>query len=266
MHFNSLSSIFTEVYTETLFISPLYPVEDDEASRIQIRHETLAERSVKHCAGCWEVETTRQCSHCRGSVFCSKNCEREMPLTHLLKCNMRQVTSADFLYEDVVVDIIPTDPQVRQDYWFERCHTKNEEPYLLGVFAGLVHYHPNHVAREELHRWRSDPGGNPYLVAKIIEKFEELPNNGRGAYFPWLLRPYTRFKLPAYHHSIPHAPYALTQVRNMQATARKYLAPEDQHKDVKELTPFAKVHCYCFYSMAVENLHPPPSNCFRLQN
>ncbi|KAI8710842.1 hypothetical protein NCS52_01526900 [Fusarium sp. LHS14.1] len=240
--------------------SLLNPVEDEEASRIQTRHETLAENTLKLCAGCWEVETTRRCSHCRRSLFCGKNCERKMPLSHLLKCNMRQVTSADYLYEDVLEDELPTDPQVRQDYWFDRCQNKNEESHLCGVFAGLVHYHPNHITREELHQWRSDPGGNPYLVAKIVEKFEELPNNSRGAYFPWFLRHRTRFELPACHHSIPQAPCPMTQVQNMQARARKYLAPEDQHKDVKDLTPFTKMHCFVFYSMTVDNLYPPPVN------
>ncbi|KAB5580955.1 hypothetical protein GE09DRAFT_1084343 [Coniochaeta sp. 2T2.1] len=154
----------------------------------------------------------------------------------------------------------PTDPQVRQDYWFDRCQNKNEESHLDGVFAGLVHYHPNPITREELHEWRSDPGGNPYLVAKIVEKFEELPNNSRGEYFPWFLRHRTRFELPDYHHSIPRASCPMTQLQNKQARARKYLAPEDQHKDVEDLTPFAKMHCFVFYSMAVDNMYPPPFN------
>jgi hypothetical protein len=183
-----------------------------------------------------------------------------MPLSHLLKCNMRQVTSADYLYEDVLRDELPTDPQVRQDYWFDRCQNKNEESYLGGVFAGLVHYHHNHITREELHQWRSDPGGNPYLVANIVEKFEELPENSRGGYFPWFLRQRTRFEVLDCHRSISRAPCPMTQLQNMQARARKYLAPEDQHKDVKDLTPFAKMHCFAFYSMTVDHLHPPPVN------
>jgi hypothetical protein len=241
-------------------ISFLDPIEYEDASRIRNRHETLAENTVKLCASCCEVETTRRCSHCGGAQFCGKTCEREMPLSHLLKCNMRQVTSADYLYEDVLGDELPTDPQVRQDYWFDRCQNKNEESHLGGVFAGLVHYHPNHITREELHQWRSDPGGNPYLVAKIVEKFEELPNNSRGGYFPWFLRYRTRFELPDCYRSIPRAPCPMTQLQNMQARARKYLAPEDQHKDVEDLTPFAKMHCFVFYCMAVDLLYPPPIN------
>lgn len=183
-----------------------------------------------------------------------------MRLEHLVKCNMRQVTSADYLYEDVLVDTIPEDPAARRDYWFDRCQHQSEETKLFGVFAGLLKYHPNHLTREELHQWRSDPGGNPYLVAKIVEKFEELPEKSRGGYFPWFLRHRTRFELPDDDRSIPRSPSPTTQIRNMQARARKYLAPEDQHKAVEDLTPFAKLHCFGIYSMVADHLHPSPVN------
>ncbi|KZL81781.1 zf-mynd domain-containing protein, partial [Colletotrichum incanum] len=187
-------------------------IEHEDPPRIQTRHETLAEDYVKLCAGCCEVETTRRCSYCGGALFCGKTCERGMPLSHLLKCNMRQVTSAEYLYQDVLVDELPTDPQVQQDYWFDQCQNKNEESHLFGVFAGLVHYHPDYVTREELHQWRSDPGGNPYLVAKVVEKFEELPIDSRGGYFPWFLRHRIRFELQFCHHSIPRTPCPMAQV------------------------------------------------------
>ena len=225
----------------------------------QTRHKTLAENSVKLCGGC-PKETIRQCSHCAEGRFCSIICEQKMPLSHLLKCNMRQVTSADYLYDDVLEDEIPSDPQVRQDYWFDRCLNKKEESHLLGVFAGLVHYHPYHITREELHRWRSNPGGNPYLVAKIVEKFEEISSNSRGRYFPWFLKHRARFELPNGHSSIPQAPCGKTLLQNQEAKARKHLAPEDQHKDVKDLTPLAKRYCFIFYSMIIDNRHPRPDN------
>lgn len=131
------------------------------------------------------------------------------------------------------------------------------------MFAGLVHYHFNHLTREELHQWRADPGGNPYLVAKIVEKFEEYPKNERGGYFPWFLRHRARFELPDDHGSIPRAPSPTTQARNMEAKARKYLSPEDQHKDFEDLTPFAKMHCFGFYAIVASHSHPPPINSER---
>lgn len=186
-----------------------------------------------------------------------------MPLSHLLKCNMRQVTPADYLCQDVLENVIPADSEVRRDYWFDRCQNQFEESHLLGLFAGLVKYHPNRVTREELHQWRSEPGGNPYLVAKIVEKFEGLPDDGRGGYFPWFLRHRTRFELPDDHHANPRAPSPKTLARNMEARARQYLAPEDQHKDFEDLTPFAKRHCFAFYSLAASHAHPPPMNLER---
>lgn len=241
-----------------ILTSFLDPMVYKEASGIRTRQETLAEDTVKYCVSCYEVQTTRRCSHCGGAPFCGKICEREMPLSHLLKCNMRQVTSADYLYEDVCDNELPTDPQVRQDYWFDQCQNKKEESHLLGVFVGLVRDHPNRITRDELHQWRSDLGGNSYLIAKIVEKFEELPNNRRGEYFPWFLRHRTHFELLDGHRSIARAPSPMTQAQNMQARARKYLAPDDQHKDFKDLTPLAKMHCFAFYSMAVDHLCPPP--------
>ncbi|KAF6792634.1 hypothetical protein CMUS01_16149 [Colletotrichum musicola] len=249
-------------HTHSMNESFLDSIEHDhhEASRIQIRHETPAETTAKSCTGYCGTGTTRRCSHCGGAPFCGKTCERKMPLSHLLKCNMRQVTSADYLDADVRVDELPTDPQARQDYLFDRCRNKNEESQLFGVFLGLLKYHPKHVTREELHQWRSNPDGNPYLVAKIVEKFEELPSKSRGGYFPWFLGHRTRFELPDGHGSIPRAPSPMTQRRNREAKARKYLAPEDQHGDIEDLSPFAKMHCFVFYSMAVEHLYPPPFN------
>lgn len=255
-----LSSIFAKLYAENDPIRSLSPIEDEEVLEFQARYETLAENPIKLCAGCFKVETTRQCSYCGGAPFCSKICERGIRLSHLLACSMRQVTSADYLYEDILMDELPTDLQVRQDYWFDRCQSKNEESHLVGVFAGLVRYHPNHITREELHQWRSDPGGNLYMVAKIVGRFEELPKGKRGDYFPWFLRYRTRFELPDCYDLIPRTPSPVTQVQNIQTRGRKYLAPEDQYKDFEDLTPFAKMYCFAFFCMAVDNLYPPPIN------
>ncbi|PNP84114.1 hypothetical protein FNYG_02802 [Fusarium nygamai] len=173
---------------------------------------------------------------------------------------MRQVTSADYLYQDILDDIVPTDSQVRQDYWFDRCQSSHEESHLLGLFAGLLHYHHYPITREELHQWRSDSGANEYLVKRIVEKFEELPKGGTGSYFPWFLRHRNRFELPDGHESIPQRPSPEMQVKSMQDKARKYLAPEDQNKDFEDLSPFAKMHCFAFYSLTIVSAYPPPMN------
>lgn len=256
---SSLPLILAE-HTEMALSSSPDPVEQVETSRVGAQHETPAREASKLCAGCRDVETSRRCSHCGGALFCSQACEQRMGLEHLLICNMREVTSADYLYDDVLADELPKDPQVRQDYWFDRCQYKSEETRLFGLFIGLLKYHYDRITREELHQWRSNPGGNPSLVARIVEKFEELPENNRGGYFPWFLENLSRFELPDGHHSIPRPPSPETQVQNMQAKARKYLAPEDQHKEVKDLTPYAKMHCFLFYGMAADHLHPPPIN------
>lgn len=229
-------------------------IDYNETSQVETGHETVADDTSKFCDGCYDKETSRRCSHCWGA------CDLRMLLSHLLKCRMRQVTSADYLNDDILENEIPTDSQVRQDYWFDRCQNKIEESHLLGLFAGLLKYHPDHITREELHQWRSDPSGNPYLVAKIVQKFEELPNSYRGVYFPWFLRHRSLFELPDGHHAIPRAPSPTILALKMEAKARQYLAPEDQKKEFKDLTPFAKMHCFGFYSMVAGNAHPPPMN------
>ena len=98
-----------------------------------------------------------------------------MPLSHLLKCNMQQVTSADYLFADVLANTIPTDPRVLEDYWFNQYHSPNKKSHLLRLFTKLLLYHPDHISRKTVHQWQSEPGRNPYLVAQIVIKFEELP-------------------------------------------------------------------------------------------
>ncbi|KAJ0131663.1 Uncharacterized protein HZ326_25253 [Fusarium oxysporum f. sp. albedinis] len=146
----TLLSIFCCVLRRIL-ISLLNSVQDEETSRVKARDATFAESTMALRTTCCE-ETTRRCSHCRQGPFCNENCERKMPLSHLLKCNMRQVTSADYLDQDVLEDIVPIDPQVRQDYWFDRCQSSHEESHLLGLFAGLLCYHYYPITREELHQ------------------------------------------------------------------------------------------------------------------
>lgn len=191
-------------------------------------------------------------------MFCGEACERMMPLSHLIKCNMRQVTSADYLYQDVVEDAIPTDPGARQDYWFDRCQSKGEESHLLGLFAGLLKYHRHYITREELHQWRSHPGGNTYLVAAIAKKFDEWPERYRGGYFPWFWGLRARFELPDGHPSVPRALCPRAQMEEMETRARKYLSPEDRHRDVGDLAPFAKMHCFRFYCLINAHAWPPP--------
>lgn len=156
--------------------------------------------------------------------------------------------------------MIPTDPEVRQDYWFERCRDKTEESHLLGLFKGLLLYHFDCVPREELGRWREDSGGNAYLVKMIIEKFNELPETNRGAYFPWFLEHRTLFELLADHREVHRTSSPTTEAWKMADKARKYLAAEDQRKDIKDLHPLAKSHCFVFYSIINSNAHPPPLN------
>ncbi|PWI64369.1 hypothetical protein PCL_10538 [Purpureocillium lilacinum] len=61
-----------------------------------------------------------------------------MDIGHLRKCCARLITTADYLVEDVHDDVIPADPETREDFGFEQCRHHVEEANLLGVYQGLV--------------------------------------------------------------------------------------------------------------------------------
>ncbi len=77
--------------------------------------------------------------------------------------------------------MIPNHPQTREEYGFNRVHPE-EEGKLVGLYTGLIHYLG--ISPDELHEWKK----KGIFVAKIKEKYEELPESNRGLYYPWFLR------------------------------------------------------------------------------
>ncbi len=61
-----------------------------------------------------------------------------MSLDHLAKCSARPITTADLLFDDVVKDQFPKDPQTREDFGFSRCSHPREESNILGLYRGLL--------------------------------------------------------------------------------------------------------------------------------
>lgn len=222
------------------------------------REASVAKSSLvpQECTTCLD-HTTRQCSYCDTAPFCSEACELRMGLSHLIRCIMRQVTAADYLYSDVISDDIPTDPQVREKSWFDRCPDRNLESHLLGLFIDLVKYLGIH--RETLHQWKER--GNPFLVAKIIETFTTCrPEESRGSYFPWFQKNKELFKLPDGSTEIPRPPSLYNMVRRMEETAKRFLSPEDQRVPPEHFQPRSKARCFRFYSMICGGRSPPPMN------
>lgn len=211
------------------------------------------------CQGDFDCEntTTRKCSHCGGGWYCSISCEDQASHSHIFSCNRRPITSADILAEDCLMGRLPEDPQVREDYGFERCRNRSEETNLFGLYIGVIRY--NGTSREEVHRWFTDG----VLAEKIIEQFSEIPERARGGYYKWFLR--HRYVLPGGGNNDPPPPRdepdennIHNYIQELYNKAREYLDPSDRDKDIGDLRPFAKQYCFEFLAILLDNQYPPP--------
>lgn len=198
--------------------------------------------------------TTRRCSHCTGALFCSVACEDEVSTPycrHFFLCNRRPITTADLLLRDCLGDRIPEDPQVREDYGFERCKKRQDESRLCGLYTGLLKY--NNVKAEELHRWKTAG----VLAEKTIEVFSKIPEHCRGGYYKWFLD--NRYVLDINGTTLARdEDDAEKYVQERYAEARGYLDPQERNMPLEELRPFAKQYCFFFLAMLLDSKTPPP--------
>ncbi|KAK3298729.1 uncharacterized protein B0H64DRAFT_81498 [Chaetomium fimeti] len=221
-------------------------------------NETETEQSITevvatsgHCGGsdCEKI-TTRRCSHCSGTWFCSVSCEDEAADLHLFACNRRPITTADLLRRDCFHDSHPEDSRVREDYGFQRCRNRREESKLFGLYIGVFNYQL--VPSQEVDRWMTQG----ILADKIIELFSTLPENCRGGYYTWFLR--HRHVLDASKNSTRDEDDVHNYIQERFREARVYLDPADQAKPIERLTPWAKQNCFFFLTLLLDSTHPPP--------
>lgn len=175
-----------------------------------------------------------------------------MSIHHLRKCCARPITSADILLEDAHQDKLPTDPQARADFGFDRCQNKNEEILLFGLYQGLVKV--LEVRSVTLHRWRE----RDMLVDEITEKFQSVPEGRRGGYYPWFATNKERIFPPA---GTEHPVHGI-QGQNlllMLEKCRDRLQGEDQHCNLTKLAPPAKNFCFLFFALLMQNIRPNPT-------
>ncbi|KAI1501064.1 hypothetical protein F5X99DRAFT_383772 [Biscogniauxia marginata] len=228
-------------------ISPQHDVPPDEQSfhsRTTERPETQGE-----CAICTEL-TERHCSSCGRDWYCSSYCQEQMGVHHLFKCNSRPITTADYLYENCIADDYPDDPDVLEDFGFNRCKTHYEKTNLLGVYIGLFKFLD--VQPDEVDVWRRENS----LLKNITRLYEEIPEVARGGYFPWLLRnPHVLSQdKPTGTGEI----FGTASLEVIIEAARPYLNDEDRKKAVEQLEPSPKRYCFFFFAMALDCSHPPP--------
>ncbi|KAK1250198.1 hypothetical protein MKX08_010201 [Trichoderma sp. CBMAI-0020] len=196
-----------------------------------------------------ERETGRRCQFCNLDWFCSEECQVQMSFYHLSKCSARAITTADVLCHDAIGDQIPEDSETREHFGFTRCRSWREQSHLIGLYQGLIL--SLDIGAVQLNEWRE----KDILVSKIIEAFSKLPENVRGAYFPWFLRN---------QHILDNSTPPFQLVSEEDAfhravnAARRYLDPEDRDKHVGHLQPPSKGHCFLFFAMALDDSYPNP--------
>ncbi|TGO12411.1 hypothetical protein BTUL_0089g00480 [Botrytis tulipae] len=152
--------------------------------------------------------------------------------SHLFTCAKRPLTSADYLYRNIVRDTVPDEEDVLEDFGFNRLVSFADRCKLLGLYKGLW---LGDVPVEDIHRWQVEGT----LIANIKKYFYQINEANRGGYFPWFLGNLHILEKP------------LTQEdsnQNILATfydqAKAYLDEEDQHKQPSQLEPEAKMQCY----------------------
>lgn len=191
--------------------------------------------------------TSRRCSACNKDFYCNEACEAKRSGPHIFTCTKRPLTSADYLYRNIVQDTIPEEEDVREDFGFNHLTSFADQSKLLGLYQGL--YLSDDISVEDVHKWQVEGS----LVAEIKRYFYQIPETSRGGYFPWFLK----------HTDILERPLAKQEsTKNLVATfhdqARSYLNIEDQHKEPHELVPDAKKYCYQFLATTLHMAHPNP--------
>ncbi|EFX02917.1 hypothetical protein CMQ_2846 [Grosmannia clavigera kw1407] len=147
-------------------------------------------------------------------------------------------------------DVIPEDPETREDFGMDRLSHRREESHLLGLYQGLCHLN---VGPTDLDEWRR----TGVLVDKIIEKFETIPEDCRGLYFPWFVR--------NKHILDPTVPLVSREKREEEAvwqaivSAQQRLEPPYRDMDWRKMEPLSLRYCFLFYALSLDGCHPNPN-------
>ena len=146
---------------------------------------------------------------------------------------------------------MPTDEDVRNDFWFSRLPSAADQSKLLGLYKGLWYIHEAEGIDppDALHKWRVEGS----LVENIIKTFHTIPEKNRGGYFPWFLENREIFE----RQETPEQSLQ-RMATSFREKGKTFLDPEDREKDPSQLQPEAKRDCYSFFVMMHHHMHPSP--------
>ncbi|KAH9939371.1 uncharacterized protein BXZ73DRAFT_43872 [Epithele typhae] len=139
------------------------------------------------CAKCDTVlpaENPKRCSACREACYCSQKCQQEHWPLHIFDCKPGQpISTVYYLARAIHNNIVPSDPQTRIDYGFEKIAEhdgRSSEDYLLIVYAIVL----KSVSPQNLRRWQR----NGRLAPEIKALFEAMPPETRGGGYKLFLK------------------------------------------------------------------------------
>lgn len=207
-----------------------------------------SENEESECYICYRM-TSRKCSLCNRGRYCSEGCQDQRSGLHLFTCTKRSLTSADYLFQSIVGDVVPDDEDVREKFGFNQLTSFADQCKLGGLYKGLTL--SDRITPEDVHKWQVEGT----LVANIKEYYYQIPEKFRGGYFPWFLK---------HTHILERTVSREQATKKVIATffdqAKPYLDSEDQNKNPKELKPDAKVHCYHMLAMVLNMRYPHPND------
>ncbi|KAL3452038.1 hypothetical protein BJX65DRAFT_303752 [Aspergillus insuetus] len=143
---------------------------------------------------------------------------------------------------------VPDDPQTLDDYGFSRCEMWNQRSHLLGLYTGLLNV--LQVSPRTLDKWRRDRS----LVKNIIARFERLPPDNRGAYFPWFLK-----HTELLDHKLPLKNTGQLDFLECIKEARTCLAPADRELHFDDMQPVTKRKAFLAFACFLRPALPHPS-------
>ncbi|KAF3401341.1 hypothetical protein DPV78_005156 [Talaromyces pinophilus] len=129
-----------------------------------------------------------------------------------------------------------------------------EAPQALPSTAEIDYDTECDVGPVELDKWPR----NGKLLKNIIEKFEQVPEESRGPYFPWFMRNTNLVDENASEGELGNLDADTHEFIQWLECSRSYLPQEDRTENIWYLRPIAKRGSYIAYPISLHGSHPHP--------
>ncbi|KAJ3531276.1 hypothetical protein NM688_g7596 [Phlebia brevispora] len=151
-------------------------------------------------------------------------------------------------------DLLPTNPELLEDYGFNRLFNSRDSFMLFGLYKGLWQLHPDGLEPSTVDKWLREGS----LVQKIKETFERLPPDYRGEYYKWFLE--HQWVLDG--SPIPATHSAETVRERMRTKLWEFLGPE-RRACAPHWSAEWKI-CLSLYYQLLSDFYPAPHHSYEL--